>query len=158
MRIGIAELVVIFVVALIVVGPDKLPVYARRLGEALGELKKYSDEATKDIKESIVEPLEEAQRPLREAVEPLNELDQAVRGNIKDVQKSFSDIGKPKSQPKAGVSSEKKETSAAETPQAEEPQVSTASPAETETQAETQLREEESQQASAGDIFEHKEG
>lgn len=100
MRIGIAELVVIFVVALFVVGPDQLPVCARKLGEALAQFKRYSDEAAKDIKESIVEPLEEAQRPLREAVEPLNELDQAVRSNVKDVQESFSGIGKPKKEPK----------------------------------------------------------
>lgn len=96
MRIGVAELVVIFVVALFVVGPDQLPVYAKKLGEALAQFKKYSDEATRDIKESIVEPLEEAQRPLREAVEPLNELDQAVRGNVKDVKESFSGIGRKK--------------------------------------------------------------
>lgn len=96
MRIGVAELVVIFVVALFVIGPDQLPAYAKKLGEALAQFKKYSDEATRDIKESIVEPLEEAQRPLREAVEPLNELDKAVRGNVKDVKESFSGIGKKK--------------------------------------------------------------
>lgn len=96
MRIGITELIVIFAVALIVVGPDRLPAYAKKLGEALAQFKKYSDEATKDIKESIVEPLEEAQKPLREAVEPFTEIDRAVRSNAKDVQDSFRDIGKPK--------------------------------------------------------------
>lgn len=59
------------------------------MGEALAQFRKYSDEATKEIRESVVEPLQEAQRPLREAVEPLNELDKAVRSNVKDVQKSL---------------------------------------------------------------------
>lgn len=97
MRIGITELIVVFVIALFVIGPDKLPAYARKLGEALAQFRKYSEEATKDIKESIVEPLEEAQKPLKEAVEPLRELDKEVRDNVKDVQASFAGIGKEKS-------------------------------------------------------------
>ncbi len=97
MRIGITELIVVFVIALFVVGPDKLPAYAKKLGEALAQFRKYSEDVTKDIKESIVEPLEEAQKPLREAVEPLKELDREVRDNVKDVQVSFAGIGKEKS-------------------------------------------------------------
>lgn len=97
MKIGITELIVVFVIALFVIGPDKLPAYARKLGEALSQFRKYSEDATKDIKESIVEPLEEAQKPLREAVEPLQELDKEVRDNVKDVQASFAGIGKEKS-------------------------------------------------------------
>lgn len=94
MKIGIAEMIVIFVVALFVIGPDKLPAYAKKLGEALAQFRKYSEEATRDIKESIVEPLEEAQRPLKEAVEPLNELNKEIHGNVKEVQNSFAGIGK----------------------------------------------------------------
>ncbi len=96
MKIGIVELLVIFIVALFAVGPDKLPSYARKLGEALAQFKKYSEEATKDIKESIVEPLEAAQKPLRDAVEPLEEIDRSVRGSVKEVKDSFSGIGKSK--------------------------------------------------------------
>jgi len=95
MKIGIQELLVVFIVALIVLGPDKLPLYARKFGEALREFRKFSSDATKDIRESIVEPLEEAQRPLREALEPITELDKEVRGELEGIQKSFSDIGKP---------------------------------------------------------------
>ncbi len=94
MKIGVSELILVFVVALFALGPDRLPEYARKLGEAVAQFKKYSDEATKDIKESVVEPLKEAQRPLKEAMEPLQDLDQAVRTNAKDIQKSFTDIGK----------------------------------------------------------------
>ena len=96
MKIGIQELLVVFVVALIVLGPDKLPLYARKFGEALREFRKFSSEATKDIRESIVEPLEEAQRPLKEALEPITELD------MEGIQKSFSDIGKPVKAEKEG--------------------------------------------------------
>ncbi len=90
------ELLLIFIIALFAIGPDKLPAYARKLGEALAQFRKYSEEATKDIKESIVEPLEAAQKPLRDAVQPLEEMEKEVQNNIKDVKASFKGIGKSK--------------------------------------------------------------
>ena len=96
MKIGITELMVIFIVALLVIGPDRLPAYAQKLGQAMAQFKKYSSEATRDIKESIVEPLEEAQAPLREAIAPLEDLDRSVRSDMKDLQTSFKDIGRAK--------------------------------------------------------------
>ena len=47
--IGMPEMILILAVALIVIGPKKLPDLAKSLGRALGEFKK----ATKDFKESI---------------------------------------------------------------------------------------------------------
>ncbi len=96
MRIGISELILVFIVALVAVGPDRLPGYAKKLGEAVSLFKKYSEEATREIKESVVEPLEEAQAPLREAVKPLEELDKTVQGSVKELKTSFHNIGKAK--------------------------------------------------------------
>ena len=79
MKIGFMELVVIFIVALLAIGPDKLPAYAQKLGQALREFRKVSQDVTQDVRESVIEPLEEAQKPLREALE-----------------KEFKNIGKPK--------------------------------------------------------------
>ena len=78
MKIGAMELIVIFIVALLVIGPDKLPMYAQKFGNALREFRKASSGLTQDIRESVVEPLEEAQRPLREAMEPLEDLNKDV--------------------------------------------------------------------------------
>jgi TatA/E family protein of Tat protein translocase len=47
--IGMPELLLILAVALIVIGPKKLPDLARSLGKAMGEFKK----ATAELKESI---------------------------------------------------------------------------------------------------------
>lgn len=47
--IGMPELILIMVVALIVIGPKKLPDLAKSLGRALGEFKK----ATREFKETI---------------------------------------------------------------------------------------------------------
>ena len=99
MKIGPLELVVIFIVALLAIGPDKLPAYAQKLGLALREFRKVSADVTKDVRESVIEPLEEAQKPLREAIEPLEELNREVRKDIKDMEQDFKNIGKAK--PKA---------------------------------------------------------
>ena len=47
--IGMPELIVIAVIALIVIGPEKLPTVAKTLGRMFGELKK----ATNEFKETI---------------------------------------------------------------------------------------------------------
>ena len=59
MKIGTLELVVIAIVALLVIGPSKLPEYARKLGQAMREFKKASDSLTKEIKENIDDLFEE---------------------------------------------------------------------------------------------------
>ena len=113
MKIGPLELVIVFIVALIVIGPNKLPEYAKKFGEAMREFKKASSVLTSEIKENIVEPLEEAQRPLREAMEPITELDKEIRGNIKEVTDSVNNIGKVKKE------RPEKETNVAESEPAE---------------------------------------
>lgn len=47
--IGTTELLVIFVVALVVLGPKKLPQVARSLGKALGEFKRVSHDVKRTI-------------------------------------------------------------------------------------------------------------
>ena len=96
MKIGFLELIVVFVVALLAIGPDKLPSYARKLGTALREFRKATADMSKDVRENVIEPLEEAQRPIREAIEPLTELDREVRQDIQSIRKDFKNIGKPK--------------------------------------------------------------
>lgn len=95
MKLSFAELLVVLFVALLILGPDKLPQYAQKLGAALKEFRKYSSEATKDIRESIVEPLEEAQRPIKEAMEPIADLTEELQDHVKDLKESFDDLGRP---------------------------------------------------------------
>lgn len=94
-HIGFWELVVVFVVALLVVGPDKLPYYAKKLGEALQSFRNVSNELTSDLQKSVVEPLQEAQQPLRDAVQPLTDLTAEVNSNLRGLEKSVRDLGKP---------------------------------------------------------------
>lgn len=111
MKIGLQELIVVFIVALIVLGPDKMPYYAKKLGQAVAQFKKYTSDATKDIRENIVEPLQEAQRPLKEAMEPITELNKEIKGNVKDIKKSFVNIEKPVKQNEQKMSEQQAEES-----------------------------------------------
>lgn len=120
MKIGITELVVIFMVALLLLGPDKLPVYAKKLGEGLREFRKVSSEVTKDLRESVIEPLEEAQQPLREAMEPITELGKDVREGMEGIRKSFTDLGSASPSGETGASEEAKEAPTGDEPVTEE--------------------------------------
>ena len=96
MRIGFTEILVSLMVALVVLGPDKLPLYMKKFGQAVREFKKYSGELTEDLKENVIAPLDEAQKPLREALEPLDNLDKELKANAKELETSIRDIGKGK--------------------------------------------------------------
>ena len=54
--IGLPELILIMIVALLVVGPKKLPDLARSLGKALHDFKKMTD----DVKQTFEEEVEDA--------------------------------------------------------------------------------------------------
>ena len=94
MKIGFWELVVIVVIAFVFIGPDQLPVYAKKLGKMLRELKKYTGAASEEIQKNVVEPLNEIQAPLKEAVAPLTDIKKDIDNSVKDVTKSFTGIGK----------------------------------------------------------------
>jgi sec-independent protein translocase protein TatA len=58
--IGMPELILIFVVALLVFGPKKLPELGRSLGKGLAEFKKASDDLKKTIENEIEQGRQEA--------------------------------------------------------------------------------------------------
>ncbi len=64
--IGMPELIVIAVIALIVIGPEKLPGLAKTLGRMFGELKK----ATNEFKETM--EVESKLTDVKKAFEDLN--------------------------------------------------------------------------------------
>lgn len=51
--IGMPELIVIAVIALLVVGPKKLPDLAKTLGKGLSEFRKATDEVTDNLKQTL---------------------------------------------------------------------------------------------------------
>jgi Tat protein translocase TatB subunit len=71
--IGMPELIVIMVIALIVIGPKKLPDLARSLGKGMAEFRK----ATQEIKESldVDEDIKEVQKDLADSMGGIEDLD-----------------------------------------------------------------------------------
>jgi Tat protein translocase TatB subunit len=67
--LGFGELVLILLVALIVLGPKKLPDLARTLGKGLRELR----HASEDLRSTIIEPLEQVRKPLQDMRDDLVE-------------------------------------------------------------------------------------
>ena len=55
MKIGFWELVVVVIVAFVFIGPDQLPVYAKKIGKMLRELKKYTDRKSTRLNSSHLE-------------------------------------------------------------------------------------------------------
>src|SRR5699024_6590874 len=106
MKLGFTELLVVVVVALIFIGPNQLPEYARKLGKMLREVRKYTSTASKDIQENIVEPLNEIQQPLKEAISPLTDIKKDIDNSVKDVTKSFTGIGKTSKEEAAAKAAE----------------------------------------------------
>jgi Tat protein translocase TatB subunit len=51
--IGLPELIIIAIIALLVVGPKKLPDLAKSLGKGLTEFKKAAEEVTENVKETL---------------------------------------------------------------------------------------------------------
>jgi Tat protein translocase TatB subunit len=64
-NVGSPELLVILVVALLVLGPNKLPEVARQVGKAMGELRRLSAGFQAELRDAIQEPV--ASRPDAEA-------------------------------------------------------------------------------------------
>lgn len=72
--IGMPELIIILVIALLVIGPNKLPELAKSLGKGLAEFKK----ATDDFKQNIQE---EAQK-VEKSSSPAEHLDSTTSEKI----------------------------------------------------------------------------
>lgn len=109
MKLGFGEILIIFVVILFIVGPDKIPSFAKKIGEGLKAFKNATSDVTKELKENVVDPLNEASAPLREAMEPLTEMKNEINKSVSDIKKDVSGLANPLQAPKA----EKKEAAEA---------------------------------------------
>jgi TatA/E family protein of Tat protein translocase len=72
--IGMPELILIFVVALLVFGPKKLPEIGKSLGRGLAEFKKASDDLKRTIEDEIEQGKREATAVKQQVTEVKNTL------------------------------------------------------------------------------------
>jgi sec-independent protein translocase protein TatB len=114
-NVGITELVLILLLALLVVGPERLPELARQLGKVLHDVRKMYENLASDLGPELMS-LQESTRDLRESVESVRsipkdmvqqvvqaaELDEAV-GELQSVKDSVDQMGKSLSDAKTMV-------------------------------------------------------
>jgi len=88
--IGFSEIVVIAVVALVVIGPERLPKTARTLGHLFGRLQRYVNDVKADINREI--ELDEL-RKLRTQVETAaSDLKSSVENAARDVESGVRSV------------------------------------------------------------------
>lgn len=68
-NIGVPGLILIFVLALIIFGPKRLPELGRAVGQTLKEFKK----STKELVDDVKEPINELKEPFQASVKEIKE-------------------------------------------------------------------------------------
>ncbi len=87
--IGFSELMVIALVALIVIGPERLPRVARTAGHLLGRLQRYVGDVKADINREI--QLEELKKIQQQVAEQARSMEQSVNEQLKSVETSLNE-------------------------------------------------------------------
>ena len=89
--IGFSEMIVIAVIALIVLGPEKLPRVARTAGHLLGRMQRYVNDVKADINREI--ELDELKKLQKEMQNTAQSIEQTVRGEINAVESELKQVG-----------------------------------------------------------------
>ncbi len=123
--IGFSEIVVIAVVALIVIGPERLPKVARTLGHMFGRLQRYVNEVKADInREMELDELRKLQSQVQSAARDIEQsvahatqqMEAGVRSVESDLNRAASaETASPA--PAAGASTAAPSAESGETPQ-----------------------------------------
>ena len=85
--VGFSEMIVIAVVALLVIGPEKLPRVARTVGALMGRMQRYVNDVKADINREIeLDELKKMHTSVKEAA-------QSVESSVRDAVSSFEAQG-----------------------------------------------------------------
>lgn len=104
--IGFSEILIIAVVALIVIGPERLPKVARTMGHLFGRLQRYVSQVKSDInREMELDELRKLQGSVQEAARSLeqgfqSEVRQAEEG-LRSVEQGLNEAAAPAAAPSA---------------------------------------------------------
>jgi sec-independent protein translocase protein TatB len=93
--IGFSEIVVIAVVALVVLGPEKLPKTARTLGHLFGRMQRYVSDVKRDIQRELeLDELRKLQQNVQSAAKEIEDsmasATRSVEENVRDVEAALS--------------------------------------------------------------------
>jgi sec-independent protein translocase protein TatB len=88
--IGFSEIVVIAVVALVVLGPEKLPKTARTLGHLFGRLQRYVNDVKRDIQREL--ELDELRKLQQNVQSAAKEIETSMTAATRDVEQNVRDV------------------------------------------------------------------
>jgi len=120
--IGFSELIVIAIVALVVIGPERLPKVARTLGLLLGRAQRYVNDVKSDIsREMQLDELKKLQSQVAESARSLetsvrSEFDAAQSALASPFQEAQSAVAELEASARSAVSEPVLETPAPEAP------------------------------------------
>jgi len=78
-NLGGGEMLVIFFVALIVLGPNKLPDAARQVGRAVNEIRRVSGGFQREMREAMNEPMRLAEEARNQVVDPFGQTSSSAK-------------------------------------------------------------------------------
>ena len=91
--VGFSELIVIGIVALVVIGPERLPKVARTAGHLLGRLQRYVNDVKADInREMQLDELRKLQSEMRESARSLED---SLNNEIQSLGKAVESAAQP---------------------------------------------------------------
>jgi len=88
--IGSTEFLFIIIIAIIVLGPDKLPEALKTTGKFVGKVKRMWRDATADIRKEI--ELEEMKEEMKKYKEELQKLQNQVNSDVNDINKGLTNL------------------------------------------------------------------
>ena len=91
--VGFSELVVIAVVALIVIGPERLPKVARTAGILLGRLQRYVSDVKADINREM--QLDELKNLQKQVSDQMSSVESSMTHQIREVETSLNQAVEP---------------------------------------------------------------
>ncbi|WP_300450902.1 Sec-independent protein translocase protein TatB [Accumulibacter sp.] len=97
--IGFSEMIVIAIVALVVIGPERLPKVARTAGHLLGRLQRYVSDVKSDINREI--QLDELKKLQAEIQDSARRVEQSLTSEIEAVRQTAQAAGEALTPPVA---------------------------------------------------------
>ena len=89
--LGVSKLALIAVVALVVIGPERLPKVARMAGNLLGRAQRYMAEVKSEVNRQV-------------ELDELKKMQEAATSAMQDVKSSMNDVGSTLNEAKQGLS------------------------------------------------------
>lgn len=91
--VGFSELIVIGIVALVVIGPERLPTVARTAGHLLGRMRRYVDDVKADISREM--QLDELKKLKADMQDSARSFEEGIKNEIQAAEQAVKETAQP---------------------------------------------------------------